>query len=169
MIKTLLNNHPLIIFFFSFAIVGVAIIFEHFGQYYACPLCILQRWAYIFCGLTALFLMSIKKQKRPFFKTVAEFKLCLFAMVGACFALRQIHLQSLNSSELMSISGCGMPLSTLLEYEGIFNGLRLAFLGGPSCAVEDWRLIFNFAEWSLIGFIVILLLFSSYKIMRLYE
>ena len=61
MIKTLLNNHPLIIFFFSFAIVGVAIIFEHFGQYYACPLCILQRWAYIFCGLTALFLMAIKK------------------------------------------------------------------------------------------------------------
>ena len=121
MIKTLLNNHPLIIFFFfSFAIVGVAIIFEHFGQYYACPLCILQRWAYIFCGLTALFLMSIKKQKRHFFKTVAEFKLCLFAMVvGASFALRQIHLQSLNSSELMSISGCGMPLSTLLEYEGI--------------------------------------------------
>ena len=168
MIKTLLNNHPLIIFFFSFVIVGVAIIFEHFGQYYACQLCILQRWAYVFCGLTALLLMVIK-QKKHFFKTLAEFKLCLFAIVGASFALRQIHLQSLNSSELMSISGCGMPLSTLLEYEGIFNGLRLAFIGGPSCAVEDWRLIFNFAEWSLIGFIVILLLFSSYKIMRLYE
>ena len=168
MIKTLLNNHPLIIFFFSFVIVGVAIIFEHFGQYYACPLCILQRWAYVFCGLTALLLIVIK-QKNHFFKTLAEFKLCLFAIVGASFALRQIHLQSLNSSELMSISGCGMPLSTLLEYEGIINGLRLAFIGGPSCAVEDWRLIFNFAEWSLIGFIVILLLFSSYKIVRLYE
>ena len=168
MIKTLLNNHPLIIFFFSFVIVSVAIIFEHFGQYYACPLCILQRWAYVFCGLTALLLMVIK-QKNHFFKTLAEFKLCLFAIVGASFALRQIHLQSLNSSELMSISGCGMPLSTLLEYEGIINGLRLAFIGGPSCAVEDWRLIFNFAEWSLIGFITILLLFSSYKIMRLYE
>lgn len=168
MIKTLLNNHPLIIFFFSFVVVDIAIIFEHFGQYYACPLCILQRWAYVFCGLTALLLMVIK-QKKHFFKALAEFKLCLFAIIGASFALRQIHLQSLNSSELMSISGCGMPLSTLLEYEGIFNGLRLAFIGGPSCAVEDWRLIFNFAEWSLIGFIVILLLFSSYKIMRLYE
>ena len=168
MLKTLLNNHPLIIFFFSFVIVGVAIIFEHFGQYYACPLCILQRWAYVFCGLTALLLMVIK-QRNNFFKTLVEFKLCLFAIVGASFALRQIHLQSLNSSELMSINGCGMPLSTLLEYEGISNGLRLAFIGGPSCAVEDWRLIFNFAEWSLIGFIVILLLFSGYKIMSLYE
>ena len=168
MIKTLLNNHPLIIFFFSFVIVGVAIIFEHFGQYYACPLCILQRWAYVFCGLTALLLMVIK-QKKHFFKALAEFMLCLFAIIGASFALRQIHLQSLNPNELMSINGCGMPLSTLLEYEGILNGLRLAFIGGPSCAVEDWRLIFNFAEWSLIGFITILLLFSSYKIMRLYE
>ena len=168
MIRTLLNNHPLIIFFFSFAIVGIAIIFEHFGQYYACPLCILQRWAYVFCGLTALFLMVVKS-KMHFFRALSEFKLCIFAIVGASFALRQIHLQSLNSSELISTSGCGMPLHTLLEYEGIFNGLRLAFIGGPSCAVEDWRLIFNFAEWSLIGFITILLLFSSYKIMRLYE
>ena len=111
MIKTLLNHHPLIIFFFSFVIVGVAIIFEHFGQYYACPLCILQRWAYVFCGLTALLLMVIK-QKNHFFKTLAEFKLCLFAIVGASFALRQIHLQSLNSSELMSMNGCGCLLYT---------------------------------------------------------
>ena len=29
--------------------------------------------------------------------------------------------------------------------------------GGPTCAEESWRFIFNFAEWGLIFFVIYLL------------
>jgi disulfide bond formation protein DsbB len=29
-----------------------------------------------------------------------------------------------------------------------------AFQGGPTCAEDGWRFIFNFSEWALIFFVV---------------
>ena len=69
------------------------------------------------------------------------------------FAVRQIYLQQLSQEELLALSGCGMPLNALVEYFGFFEGIKLAVMGGTSsCAAEDWRFLFNFAEWALIFF-----------------
>ena len=58
-----------------------------------------------------------------------------------------------DKDELMSIGGCGMPFSTMVEYQGLFSALIMAYQGGPSCAEDGWRFIFNFAEWALIAFL----------------
>mgnify|MGYP003319063579 CR=1 FL=1 len=39
-----------------------------------------------------------------------------------------------------------MPLETTIEFYGFFGGLYKTLQGGPSCAEEGWRFIFNFAD-----------------------
>ena len=54
-----------------------------------------------------------------------------FLIFGILFSSRQIFVQNLPIDELMSIGGCGMPFSTMVEYQGLFNALIMAYQGGP--------------------------------------
>lgn len=126
-----------------------AFIFDAFGIY-PCPMCIVQRWCFAFAGLFAL-VLSISKNKH--LNTLLIIGLYAFLIFGIVFSSRQIFVQNLPIDELMSIGSCGMPFSTMVEYQGLFNALKMAYQGGPSCAEDGWRFIFNFAEWALIAFL----------------
>lgn len=126
-----------------------AFIFDAFGIY-PCPMCIVQRWCFAFAGLFAL-VLSISKNKH--LNTLLIIGLYAFLIFGIVFSSRQIFVQNLPIDELMSIGSCGMPFSTMVEYQGLFNALAMAYQGGPSCAEDGWRFIFNFAEWALIAFL----------------
>ena len=82
--------------------------------------------------------------------------LIIFASVyGIAVSLKLIYLQNLSPEEIAMLPmGCDMPLETQIEYFGLFGGLANAFKGGPTCAEESWRFIFNFAEWGLVFFIM---------------
>jgi hypothetical protein len=58
-----------------------------------------------------------------------------------------------------------MPLETQIEYFGFFGGLANVYGGGPTCAEESWRFIFNFAEWGLIFFLIYFICATS-KILK---
>jgi disulfide bond formation protein DsbB len=78
-----------------------------------------------------------------------------FGVLGLIVNSRQIYLQNLSADEISMLTpNCGMPLETQIEYFGFFAGISRAFEGGPTCAEDGWRFIFNFAEWALIFFIV---------------
>ena len=69
--------------------------------------------------------------------------------------LRQIYIQNLSAEEIAQLApNCGMPLETQIEFFGFFQGIMNAFQGGPTCAEDGWRFIFNFSEWALIFFVV---------------
>ena len=69
----------------------------------------------------------------------------------------QIYIQNMTVDELSQLSGCSMPFHTQVDYFGIINAISRTIAGGPSCAVDGWRFILNFAEWGLLFFVIYLI------------
>ena len=120
---------------------------------YACPLCILTR--YIFGAFAVFSLVTALNNRFKFLNSLLIFGSLIF---GIGVTSRQIYIQNLSSEGLTNLSGCGMPLETTIEFYGFFGGLYKTLQGGPSCAEEGWRFIFNFAEWGLIFFLAFIFL-----------
>ena len=124
----------------SIGIIILAWIMDIVLALYACPLCILTR--YVFAAFNNRFLNL---------QNIFIFGSLIF---GVGVTSRQIYIQNLSSEGLTNLSGCGMPLETTIEFYGFFGGIYRTLQGGPSCAEEGWRFIFNFAEWGLIFFLI---------------
>ena len=120
---------------------------------YACPLCILTR--YVFGAFAVFSLVTALNNRFKFLNSLLIFGSLIF---GIGVTSRQIYIQNLSSEGLTNLSGCGMPLETTIEFYGFFGGLYKTLQGGPSCAEEGWRFIFNFAEWGLIFFLAFIFL-----------
>ena len=131
-------------------IVGMAIVMDRLLYLDACPLCIMTRYLFIFIAAVS-FVGFVFKRIRILSRLLTVF----FGVLGLIVNSRQIYLQNLSAEEISMLTpNCGMPLETQIEYFGFFAGISRAFEGGPTCAEDGWRFIFNFAEWALIFFIV---------------
>ncbi len=134
-------------------IISLAWIMDIILALYACPLCILTRYVF---GMFALFsLIAALNNRFKFINNLLIFGSLIF---GVVVTSRQIYIQNLSLEGLTNLSGCGMPLETTIEFYGFFGGLYKTLQGGPSCAEEGWRFIFNFAEWGLIFFLAFIFL-----------
>ena len=144
-------------FLFCFALVLGANLFERLGGMYACPLCVLQRWFFLLVGCLALIHCFFESNK--IIDRMLRLGILCFAFIGAIFAGRHIYFFSLSYEELSSLgAGCGPSLSSSIELNGFFETIKAIWAGCTSCVQENWRFIFNFAEWSLLGFIFIIML-----------
>ena len=131
-------------------IVGMAVVMDRLLYLDACPLCIMTRYLFIFIAAVS-FIGFLFKQTRFLSRLLTVF----FGVLGLIVNSRQIYLQNLSADEISMLTpNCGMPLETQIEYFGFFAGISRAFEGGPTCAEDGWRFIFNFAEWALIFFAV---------------
>ena len=92
------------------------------------------------------------------FKLIQNLLIFGSLLFGVGVTGRQIYIQNLSSEGLTNLSGCGMPLETTIEFYGFFEGIFKTLQGGPSCAEEGWRFIFNFAEWGLLFFLMFIFL-----------
>ncbi len=135
------------------SIITIAWIMDIVLALYACPLCILTR--YIFGAFAVFSLVTALNNRFKFLNNLLIFGSLIF---GIGVTSRQIYIQNLSSEGLINLSGCGMPLETTIEFYGFFGGLYKTLQGGPSCAEEGWRFIFNFAEWGLIFFLAFIFL-----------
>ena len=135
------------------SIITIAWIMDIVLALYACPLCILTR--YIFGAFAVFSLVTALNNRFKFLNNLLIFGSLIF---GIGVTSRQIYIQNLSSEGLNNLSGCGMPLETTIEFYGFFGGLYKTLQGGPSCAEEGWRFIFNFAEWGLIFFLAFIFL-----------
>mgnify|MGYP001222255764 FL=1 len=135
------------------SIITIAWIMDIVLALYACPLCILTR--YIFGAFAVFSLVTALNNRFKFLNNLLIFGSLIF---GIGVTSRQIYIQNLSSEGLTNLSGCGMPLETTIEFYGFFGGLYKTLQGGPSCAEEGWRFIFNFAEWGLIFFLAFIFL-----------
>ena len=135
------------------SIITIAWIMDIVLALYACPLCILTR--YIFGAFAVFSLVTALNNRFKFLNNLLIFGSLIF---GIGVTSRQIYIQNLSSEGLTNLSGCGMPLETTIEFYGFFGGLYKTLQGGPSCAEEGWRFIFNFAEWGLIFFLIFIFL-----------
>jgi disulfide bond formation protein DsbB len=137
-----------------------AYIFEVFGYYDPCPLCILQRWSFgfiAFCGLLLIIPGLFLVAKKALF-----FLASLFSMGGSIIAGRQIYLQNLPGDQVPT---CAPPMDFLMDTLPIFEVIQTVLLGDGNCAEYEWRFIFNFAEWAFI-FFVFLFFYNLYYLFK---
>ena len=147
-LRKILLLPPLINFGLGIGLIVGAYIFEVFGYYDPCPLCILQRWSFgliAFCGVLLIIpglFLAVKK--------ALLFLASLFSLGGGIIAGRQIYLQNLPSDQVPT---CAPPMDFLMDTLPIFEVIQTVLLGDGNCAEYEWRFIFNFAEWAFIFFV----------------
>lgn len=134
------------------AIIAVFLAFAFYAQFYMnlepCPLCILQRVAFIvllvFCVLAAIH--GPMATGRKIYGILAF----LAAGTGAAIAGRHVWLQHLPADQ---VPDCGPGLEYMLEAFPLSKTFTMLFSGSGECAKVDWQFIgLSMSEWSLLWF-----------------
>jgi disulfide bond formation protein DsbB len=150
-----LHLTPRLGYFGGFLICGGLILYALYLQYYEyqnpCPLCLLQRVAYI--ALMAVFLLGALHGPRRAGAIVYSTLLVLVSLSGAGIAARHVWLQHLPKDK---VPECGPGLGYILDRFPLVNALEKIFRGSGECAEAAWRLLgLSIAEWSLVWFVLL--------------
>ena len=129
--------------------------FALYLQYYEfqnpCPLCILQRVAFI--GLAAVFLVGAVHGPGRVGARVYSSLLVVIALLGAGIAVRHVWLQHLPKDR---VPECGPGLEYMLNRFPLSQALEKVFRGSGECAEVGWTFLsLSIAEWSLIWFVLL--------------
>ena len=152
LIKNIFQNYfELSVVASSTIIVLMAITMDWIFFLQACPLCILTRYVFVLLALTALISMVIRN------KIFGRLLIAASSSIGLLVTSRQIYIQSMSLEDISQLSGCSMPFHTQVDYFGILDAVNRTLAGGPSCAEDGWRFIFNFAEWGFLFFLIYLI------------
>ncbi len=140
------------IFIYVTALILFAVYSEHVMEMIPCSLCITQRFFFILVGVIGLIaaIQNPKAWGRQLYPTLGF----LLALIGAAFASRQLWLQSLPEDQ---VPACGPGLSYILEAFPPVEALKLLLKGDGNCAHVDRILGLSYALWSLMAFVLLLL------------
>lgn len=128
--------------------------FAYYLQYYEyqdpCPLCILQRIA--FMALAAIFLVAAVHGPGRTGAIVYSGLLVVAASIGAAIAARHVWLQNLPRNQ---IPECGPGLEYMLKKFPLTQTLEKILSGSGECAEVGWTFLgLSIAGWSLAWFIL---------------
>lgn len=121
---------------------------EHVMKMIPCSLCITQRGFVVLTGLLAL--GAALHNPAPTGRRVYATLGIVSAILGACFAGRQLWLQSLPADQ---VPACGPGLSYMFEVFPFMDALKLLLQGDGNCAHVDKILGLSLAAWTFIAFI----------------
>lgn len=131
------------------SLLGYALYVQHVGFLDPCPLCVLQRVAFMWIGLVALIAAIHNPQRTG--RWLYWILLAIGGLAGAAVSGRHIWLQSLPPGQ---VPDCGMGLNYMLEtmpYGEVFSEV---FYGSGECAQIDWTFAgFSMPWWTLIWYI----------------
>ena len=129
--------------------------FAYYLQYFQnqepCPLCILQRVAF----LDMMIVFAVAAVHGPKRRGAVVYSGLLFVMaaMGAAIAGRQVWLQHLPPDK---VPACGPGLEYMLERFPLGEALRKIFAGSGECAEAGWRFLgLTIAEWSLLWLVLL--------------
>ena len=112
-----------------------------------CPMCILQRYAFMAVGAIAL--VAAIHGPRGLALKVYSSLLTLFAIVGAGVAIRHSYLQHFPPK----FETCGSDLEFLLGNFPLTKALPKIFAGTGSCSMVDWKFLgLSIPEWNIAMF-----------------
>lgn len=142
-------------------LLAFALYLQYYEQQDPCPLCILQRVAFI--AMMAVFAVGALHGPQRRGAVVYSALLFLIAAIGAAVAGRQVWLQHLPPNQ---VPACGPGLGYMLEQFPLGQALRKIFAGSGECAEAGWRFLgLTIAGWSLV-WLVVLALFSVFIALR---
>lgn len=151
-----LSNRKL---FFILALIPFLLLsFGYYQEYVTelepCPLCHMQRFAYMLVLLTAViaFIHNPKLKTKP---------VIIYTMIGAIFSLaglllasRQVWLQSLPANEAPA---CMPSFSVMIEYMPWTEVIKTSIMGTGDCAKVDWTFLgLSIAAWSAFWFAILI-------------
>lgn len=135
-------------------LLGFAYYLQYVEYQEPCPLCMLQRVAF----LDIMVVFGIAALHGPARRGAMIYSALLFVMaaMGAAIASRQVWLQSLPPDK---VPACGPGLEYMLEQFPLGDALQKIFAGSGECAEAGWRFLgLTIAGWSLVWFIVLAVL-----------
>ena len=134
-------------------LLGFGLYLQHVGHLDPCPLCILQRIAFIATGLTALAAAFHSPQKIG--NAIYAIALTIFAGIGAGIAGRHVWLQHTPRGKVVE---CGPGLDYMLDAFPLSKVLPMIFKGSGDCGSIVWSLLgLSIPGWALVWFILIAL------------
>jgi protein dithiol:quinone oxidoreductase len=142
----------------GFVICAGLIAFAFYLQYVEyqdpCPLCILQRMAFV--GLAIVFLIAALHGSGRTGSVVYGGLLFVIAGAGAGVAARHVWLQSLPKAQ---VPECGPGLDYMLSKFPLGEVLQKVLRGSGECAEAGWRFLgLTIAGWSLLWLVLMAVL-----------
>ena len=128
-------------------LIGFALYLQHALGLEPCPMCILQRYAFIVVGVIAL-AAAIHNPALPG-RRIYGGLLVVMAATGGGIAIRHVYLEHYPPK----IFDCGADVGFMLESFPLTQALPMIFRGTGDCTKVVWRFLgLSIAEWSLICF-----------------
>lgn len=132
-------------------LLGYALYAQHRMFLDPCPLCILQRVAFMVMALGFLLGLSFGKARVGRWLAVAV--AVLGAGAGVAIAWRHVWLQGLPADE---VPACGPGLEYMLNAFPLQDVLSKVFRGSGECAKIDWSFLgISMPGWSLIWYLLL--------------
>ena len=131
-------------------LLGFALYLQYYDYQDPCPLCIVQRIA--FMALAAIFLVAALHGPGRTGAIVYGGMLFLVAGIGAAIATRHVWLQNLPKDR---IPECGPGLEYMLKKLPLTQVLEKLLTGSGECAEVGWKFLgLSIAGWSLVWFVL---------------
>jgi protein dithiol:quinone oxidoreductase len=112
-----------------FGAFGLALVLQHVFGMEPCPLCIVQRYFILLCGILAFVALTLKG--RP--SLVAKILLAASALGGLATAARHMWVQAFPPES----QGCLPGLDYMLGQMPLSRGLPMLFRGSADCSTVD--------------------------------
>ena len=141
----------LAIFLGCSGLIGFALYLQHSLGLEPCPMCILQRYAFIVIGVIAL--IGVIHNPAMLGRRIYSGLLVVVAAIGGGVAIRHVYLEHYPPK----IFDCGADVGFMLESFPLTEALPMIFRGTGDCTKVPWRFLsLSIAEWSLICFALLL-------------
>jgi disulfide bond formation protein DsbB len=138
------------IFLFCGGLIGFALYLQHSLGLEPCPMCILQRYAFIVVGVIAL--IAAIHNPALLGRRIYSALLVLMTATGGGVAVRHVYLEH-NPPKIFD---CGADVGYMLESFPLTEALPMIFRGTGDCTKVLWRFLgLSIAEWSLICFVLL--------------
>lgn len=141
----------LAIFIFCAGLLSYGLYLQHFTGLEPCPLCILQRYAFVSIALLALIAAALNPKGVGL--KIWSVLVAATAIAGGGVSVRQSWLQH----NPPAVSTCGPDMSYMISHFPLADALPKLFRGEGDCSQVDWSLFgLSMAEWALLCFALIL-------------
>ncbi len=150
-LTTLFDRHPRRVFDLvvvaCVALLGYGMYLQHGLGLEPCPMCVVQRYAFVLIAVTAL-LTRLSSRKTVHVGGAGV--LLLQALLGAFVAARQSWLQWYPPE----IASCGRDIYGMIENFPLQRAIPMIFKGSGDCTKVDWVFLGgSIANWSFLCFV----------------
>ena len=139
-----------LVFLICAGLIGAALYLQEQEGLEPCPMCILQRYAFVLVGLVSL-VGAIHGPRGGWALRIYGGLATLFALAGAGVAVRHSWIQIFPPQT----ETCGTDLEFLVNTFPLGQALPKIFEGSGTCSKIDWTLLgLSMPNWALVWFLL---------------